>query len=277
MHQLSEILNYELLRWGKISIHPSDFLSLAIIWISIRLVIWAFGRFLNRQSQKRHLDESATYVISQIVKYLLVVLGIGLSLESIGFELNIILTSTAALFVGIGLGLQHLFDDFISGLILLIDRTIKVNDIIEVDKIVGRVVAVRLRYTEVYTRDRYHLLIPNSKITRERLINWTHRHPHARFEILITVAYQSDPELVKRILLDCAAKHPSVLKQPQPNVQVFDFQDSGLQFRLLIFSNEIFGIDDVRSDLRTAILQALQSHQIVIPYPQRHIYLSQLP
>lgn len=273
METFNELLNYEILRWGQFSLRPSNLLAIALIWITLRILLWGFRRFLARQEQRRRLDESLVYVVYQIVKYLAFVMAVGLSLEALGFRLNIVLTSAAALFVGIGLGLQHLFDDFVSGLILLIDRSIKVNDIIEVDKIAGRVVAVRLRNTEILTRDRYHLLIPNSKITREKLINWTHRHSHARFEVLVNVAYNTDIELAKRLLLSCADEHPKVLKQPPPNLQVFDFQDAGIQFRLLIFTNEIWGIDDVKSDIRVAILNRFREHNIKIPFPQREIRL----
>ncbi|GAA4400159.1 mechanosensitive ion channel [Nibrella viscosa] len=270
---LNQFLNYELLRLGSFKLTPKELIAVVLIVLITRAILWTFRRFLTRQEKRRKLDSSSAYTFYQLFKYLAFVIAFGMSLEALGIQLNILLASTAALFVGIGLGLQHLFDDFISGIIILIDRTIKVGDIIQVENTVGRVISIRMRLTEVESRDHIHLLIPNSLITSNKVVNYTHQTAQTRFDIVVGVAYDSDTDLVKQILLDCAHAHSQVVKDPPPQVWLIDFADSALQFRLLFYSDEVFRIERVRSDLRYMIVERFRQRGITIPFPQRDVYI----
>ena len=152
--------------------------------------------------------------------------------------------------VGIGLGLQQTFNDMISGLILLIEGTVDVDDIVEVNSIVGKVTSIGLRTSKVQTRDRIAILVPNSKLVGDNAINWSHnRHP-IRFSVNVGVAYSSDVELVTKLILQAAANHDKVLKEPVHQIQFVDFGSSSLDFVLHFFSNEQMGVEFVKSDLR---------------------------
>lgn len=272
---VNEFLNYEILRLSEFQLTPGKILTILIIGGITHLLLLIFKGFLFRQVKQHRIDTSVYYAIYQLTRYFAVVIALGVMLEALGIRLNFLIASAAALMVGVGIGLQHLFEDFISGIILLVDRTIKVNDVIQVEQIIGRVLAIKLRYTEVLSRDRYHLLIPNSKITRDKVINFTHQNAPVRFDILVNVAFESDAHLVEKLLLSCAENHAEVEESPAPSVQLFDFQDSGVQFRLLFYSKDAYGIDTIKSQLRVAIIETFRKHQIVIPFPQREVHLKQ--
>lgn len=272
---VNEFLNYEILRLSEFQLTPGKILTILIIGGITHLLLLIFKGFLFRQVKQHRIDTSVYYAIYQLTRYFAVVIALGVMLEALGIRLNFLIASAAVLMVGVGIGLQHLFEDFISGIILLVDRTIKVNDVIQVEQIIGRVLAIKLRYTEVLSRDRYHLLIPNSKITRDKVINFTHQNAPVRFDILVNVAFESDAHLVEKLLLTCAENHAEVEGSPAPSVQLFDFQDSGVQFRLLFYSKDAYGIDTIKSQLRVAIIETFRKHQIVIPFPQREVHLKQ--
>lgn len=272
---VNEFLNYEILRLSEFQLTPGKILTILIIGGITHLLLLIFKGFLFRQVKQHRIDTSVYYAIYQLTRYFAVVIALGVMLEALGIRLNFLIASAAVLMVGVGIGLQHLFEDFISGIILLVDRTIKVNDVIQVEQIIGRVLAIKLRYTEVLSRDRYHLLIPNSKITRDKVINFTHQNAPVRFDILVNVAFESDAHLVEKLLLTCAENHAEVEESPAPSVQLFDFQDSGVQFRLLFYSKDAYGIDTIKSQLRVAIIETFRKHQIVIPFPQREVHLKQ--
>lgn len=272
---VNEFLNFEIVRLSDFQLTPGKILAILIIGGITHLLLLIFKGFLFRQVKQHRIDTSVYYAIYQLTRYFAVVIALGVMLEALGIRLNFLIASAAALMVGIGIGLQHLFEDFISGIILLVDRTIKVDDVIQVEQIIGRVLAIKLRYTEVLSRDRYHLLIPNSKITRDKVINFTHQNAPVRFDILVSVAFDSDAHLVEKLLLACANELTEVEESPAPSVQLFDFQDSGMQFRLLFYSKDAYGIDNVKSRLRVAIIEMFREHHINIPFPQREVYLKQ--
>mgnify|MGYP002663307730 CR=1 FL=1 len=142
--------------------------------------------------------------IFSLVKYFFLVFATLTGLQIIGFDLSVLIAGSAALLVGIGLGLQNLFSDFISGIIILFDSTVKVNDIIEVNGTVSIVQEINLRTTTVLTRDEKYIILPNSHLTKNELINWTHSSVSSRFEVLIGVDYSSDINQVMQILMNLA-------------------------------------------------------------------------
>lgn len=219
------------------------------------------------------IERGRRHSVYQLIQYVLWVVAILLGLESVGFKITVLLAGSAALLVGVGLGLQEVFKDFVSGIILLFDGTIRVSDVIEIDGTVGRVKEIRLRASEVETRDGMVMIVPNSRFITGNVVNWTHNQKLTRFNVVVGVAYGSDLELVRQTLIACASAHEEVVKNPKPNVFFSDFGDSQLTFTLLFYSRSVFRIEFVKSDIRFAIDKAFREKGITIPFPQRDVYL----
>jgi small-conductance mechanosensitive channel len=183
------------------------------------------------------------------------------------------LAGSAALLVGIGLGLQNLFNDFVSGVIILLDATIKVNDVIEVNGLFCRVQKINIRTTTVLTREDKYIILPNSTLTGSQLINWTHGHETSRFEIQIGVDYSTDIHKAIKLIKDIAEEHPLVLKDPKPFIRLFDFGNSSIDLVLLFWSDEVFRVENVKSEIRIKIVDSFRENGIIIPFPQRDVHI----
>ena len=190
-----------------------------------------------------------------------------------GMQLTAILTASAALLVGVGLALQTFFQDIISGVFILVDKSVHVGDIVEIDGKVGRVVDIRLRTTRAVTIDNKVLVIPNHKYLTSILFNWTENGSLTRERVTVGVAYGSDVQLVKKLLLQAANEHESVLEEPEPVVLFMNFGDSALEFRLVFTLNNSFEAIVPQSDLRFRIDELFREHNIKIPFPQRDVHL----
>jgi small-conductance mechanosensitive channel len=188
-----------------------------------------------------------------------------------------VLASSAALLVGVGLGIQHIFNDIVSGFILLFGRPVSIGDIVEVDKEVGRVTDIGFRRSMIITRDDINMVIPNSKFVSEKVINWSYRNRLTRFHVTLGVAYGSDTEKVRRLLVEAAVEHPEVSNEKQPFARFLDFADSQLTFDLLFWSDNIFRVENVLSDLRFAIDKKFRENNVRIPFPQQDVYIKQTP
>jgi small-conductance mechanosensitive channel len=212
-----------------------------------------------------------------IFKYIIWVIAIVLMLEASGMRISIILASAAALLVGIGLGLQQLFNDLASGIVMLIEQNVKIHDIVEIEghgeKMVGEVVHTGLRTSKVRTRDNIIVDIPNSMIVHNKVINWSQMEKKTRFHINIGVAYGSDVQLVKKVLMECANKHGDIAREPAPRVRFEDFGDSSLDFRVFFWTSNTFPVEFTKSDLRFEIYEALDRNGIKIPFPQRDVHI----
>lgn len=244
-----------------------------VIFTIAKVILWILGRIIRRFFSKRQVDTGRQFAFQQFLKYIIYTLTVILALEAIGIQLSVLWGGAAALMVGIGLGLQQTFNDMISGLILLVEGTVEVEDIVEVDGIVGRVTSIGLRTSKIQTRDRITILVPNSKIVGENATNWTHNRHAIRHQVNVGVAYSSDVELVTKLLLEVCKDHEKVLADPAPQIQFKDFGSSSLDFILHFFSHEQMGIEIVKSDLRYRITQVFRANKIEIPFPQRDLWL----
>lgn len=250
----------------------SIFIVLLIVLI-VRLIAWFLIHVVLFKVYKgRGLALGSQYAVNQLLKYVLYVFGLLYALDTIGINMNIILGGAAALLVGIGLGLQQIFNDLFSGLVLLFDRSIEVGDVIEVDGEVGIVSKIGLRTTNVETRDAVTLILPNHRIVSGKVTNWNHDDKRVRFVVKVGVAYGSDTSLVKQLLLDCTKDHHSILSFPQSFVRFSDFGDSSLDFELHFWSTKLMQAEDLKSDVRFRIDKAFREHNIEIPFPQRVIW-----
>jgi len=183
------------------------------------------------------------------------------------------LAGSAALFVGIGLGLQEVFKDIISGFILLFGQNIKIGDVIEFNQMVGKVTEIGFRVSKIITRDDIDMIIPNSRFTNGDIINWSSNNELTRFHLNIGVAYGSDVKKVSRILYELAEKHDGIAKDPKPFVRFTNFGESSLDFELLFWSTKTFRIENIKSDLRYSIDDAFRKQGITIPFPQRDVHM----
>ncbi len=267
-----EFIGKPLITYDNVSISIFIIVKIAIILILLKLALIGIKKIIKSQAKKKDLHEGDLNAVYQIIKYLLVAIVIIMIMASIGLNTTVLLTSSAALFVGIGFGLQNIFKDLLSGIIILFDRVIRVGDIVQVGDVLGRVTKVHLRTSHLITRDDVNIVIPNSNFIEENVTNWTLDYNYVRLIINIGVAYGSDTELVKNILLEIASKNDKILNSPSPDVVFKDFGDSSLDFQLLVWTNEIFRQEFVKSNLRYAIDQAFREANINIPFPQRTVW-----
>lgn len=238
-----------------------------------RLFIFILHRLLKRFFTRREIDLGRQYTTLQITKYVVYTLAILLALEAIGVPLSVIWAGSAALLVGAGLGLQQTFNDFTSGLIILFEGSLQVGDVVMVDGQFARVEKIGLRTSEVKTLDNILINIPNSMLVVEKVTNVSKDKTPSRYQVEVGVAYGSDVQLVKKLLLQAAEAHPKILKRPAPRVQFKNFGDSSLDFALHFFTQDHWGSAFIRSDLRFEINRLFREHGIAIPFPQRDIWI----
>ena len=228
----------------------------------------------RRIARRAYLDPGLQYTMGRLTQYLVVAAGVLLSLK-VAFSLD--LTSIAVLFtalsVGIGFGLQYIAADIASGFILLFERPVRVGDRITIGDDEGDVQSINLRTTVVATNDRVSIIVPNSRLVSQRLINWSYGDPRARIAIPVSVAYGSDIELVTKTLLRAAEDVDNVLHDPAPKVQFLKFGDWSLDFRLLVWTSRPRLHTQMRSDINYRIERLFRQAGIEIPFPQTELRL----
>lgn len=228
----------------------------------------------RRIAKKAYLDPGLRYTVGRLTQYIVITLGVLLALKT-AFSLD--LTSIAVLFtalsVGIGFGLQYIAADIAAGFILLFERPVRVGDRITIGEDEGDVQSINLRTTVVTTNDRISIIVPNSKLASQRLINWSYGDPRARISIPVGVAYGSDVELVTATLLQAAEGVDNVLSDPPPKVQFLKFSDWSLDFRLLVWTNRPRLHTQIRSDINYRIEKLFRHAGIEIPFPQTELRL----
>lgn len=259
----------------------SDEISITVkglIFVAVALLLTAFALKLVRRFVTRKMPENDKVKFISVFSYIrwLVFLVIFLvAMDASGVNVTAVFAASAVLLIGVGLALQTLFQDIISGIFILVDKSVHVGDIIELDGKVGRVLDIRLRTTRAVTIDNKVLVIPNHLYLTKILFNWTENGTETRESVSVGVAYGSDVELVKKILIDVTKDYDKILKIPEPKVLFADFGDSSLNFKLVFSLNNSFETRFVQSDLRFAIEKAFREHNISIPFPQRDVHLYQ--
>lgn len=269
----STVLNYELYSNDEFKFRIFNFLVILAILYLVRLFLFAIEYWFDKRIENKKLDRGRGKSFLQIVKYIIWIIGIIVLVGSLGFQITLIIASVSALLVGIGFGLQHIFNDFFSGIIILFDGSIEADDVVEVEGVVGRVLEIGLRVSKVLTRDNLVIIVPNSRFTGQQVINWSHNAEATRFHVAVGVAYGSDVRLVERILLDAAVTHSKIEKNPKPFVRFSDFGDSSLDFELYFWTVDEFLVENIKSDLRFIIDDQFRKNNIVIPFPQRDLHL----
>ena len=261
---------------GQFKISLARILLGIVLFIALLFATRVFQRWLRERSVQSRLDPSIANSVDTVVGYVGVALAALLSVSYAGLDITNLAIVAGALSVGIGFGLQSIVNNFVSGLILLIERPIKVGDRVVVGDQQGLVRRISVRATEIETFDRASLIVPNSELITGRVLNWTHRDSLGAVNVKVGVGYNSDPEQVIAILTKCAEDHPDVLRAPAPGAALESFGDSALQFNLRVSLPDIDKAGAVQSDLRVAIFKALGAAGIEIPFNQIDVNLRDL-
>ncbi len=230
---------------------------------------------LFRRSDVDEHEKGNIHAVYQIIRYVLWIAAFGLILETIGIKVTLLLAGSAALLVGIGLGLQQTFNDIISGFILLTERSIKIGDVLEIDGNVVKIQTIGVRTSKGLNTDDISIIIPNSLITTSKVINWSHQNDKTRFRIDVGVAYGSDVDQVIRILEESAIEHPDVFDRELTEGRLMGFGSSSLDFQLLFYSKNTFRIGSVKSGIRRIIVRKFNENNIIIAFPQLDVHFKQ--
>jgi small-conductance mechanosensitive channel len=270
------IIDYPLFKIKAIEINVRDAVvimsALVLLWIMLCGVKFVF----KSRARRKKVDYKANYhSIYLLINYVAWVFFVSIILSYIGLDLSLLVASSAALFVGVGLGLQQTFNDFVSGIIILLEGTIKVGDIVEIDNMVVQVVEIKLRTSRVVNRGDITVIVPNHKFIADNVINWTYNDKKARFSVTVGVDYSSDVRLVEKLLYEVADRHESLISDEvhKHYVRFADFGDSYFVFELFFHTDNTFRVERTKSDLRFMILEAFQKNGIKIPFPQRDIHV----
>lgn len=270
---------YEFLSRSIFSFQGFDFkyfnIFNAIITILIfRIIKILIKKFILKGYFKRNnIDQGSQFAITKVFTYLITIFTILFVLQALGLKITILLAGSAALLVGIGLGLQQIFNDLICGVILLLEGSVKVNDVIEADALIGKVTKIGLRTSIIITLENISIIVPNSKITSENVINWSHNKPIRRFAVNVGVAYGSDVDLVIKTLKEAASSIKSVNNEYPIDIRFNDFADSSLNFKVLFWTSELMQIESIKSEIRYNIDKLFRANKIAIPFPQRDVHI----
>lgn len=267
--------NAELLKLGDT---PFTVRALILVIISLVLLSYLSAKFkkllVERVFPHYNLERGVSLSIATIIRYVIIILGIFIIFQTSGIDLSALALLFGALGVGIGFGLQGITNNFISGVIILFERPIKVGDRVEVDDIVGRVESISARATTIITNDNIGVIVPNSDFINQRVINWSLNDRNVRLNFPVGVSYKEDPEVIRKVLLDIARENPGVLQYPEPDVLFDQYGDSSLDFILRVWTNQYSDTPKIlKSQLYYAIFEKFNELGIEIPYPQRDLHL----
>lgn len=272
--KLLEQLDVELFKLGDTPVTPMSLLIFIGTCVLSVALAGALRRGLQRLIDSRRPDaEGLSYALGRMVQIVVVILGVLISLETLGLSLTTLTAVGATLSVGIGLGLQSLAQNYVAGITLLVQRPVQKGDFIIVGETVGEVDEISLRLTRVITRDGIAILVPNSELVSTKVTNITRPTDVYRTRIDIGVAYGSDLEAVKACLLEVAKAHELVLDDPKPEVFFVGFGDSSLDFQLCVWIDDPQRESRIASDLRFGIDAGFRRDGITIPFPQRDLHL----
>jgi len=271
--------------------HPFELGSLRIsilsllVGMALMVLLFVVTRVAKRLLRERFLPRAGlnpgvSIAVSTLIGYLLLAVGALIILPVMlpGFNLSTLSIMLGAVSFGIGFGLRNIADNFMSGIILLMERPIKVGDRIQLEELQGEVINIRARSTTVRTNDNIDIIVPNSEFVSARVTNLSHNDNVIRFRVPVGVHYKSDPREVESALLAAAKDCPDVLAQPEPQVRFMGFGDSSLDFELRVWSESLHNRpNQLRSQVNYKIWEQFKARHIEIPYPQRDLYIKEFP
>ncbi len=241
-----------------------------LFYITSKLRKWVVYKVLS----KSRIDIGVRIAVGTIIRYIVLVIGIIIVLQSAGINLSAVTVLAGALGVGIGFGLQNITNNFVSGIIILFERPIKVGDRIELGDVSGDVISISMRSTTIVTNDNISIIVPNSDFISSKVINWSHTDRNIRFNFPVSVSYKEDPLNIKKLLLEVAANNESILKEPKPDVLFKGFGESSLDFNLRVWTREYINRPNVlKSQIYYAVFEKFKKHNVEIPFPQRDLHI----
>ncbi|MFA5657127.1 MAG: mechanosensitive ion channel domain-containing protein, partial [Dysgonamonadaceae bacterium] len=252
---MKEFFDYELFDIGGYKLQLDTLISF-IIFITVVVAVIVILKRLIYRSKK--LNTAEKFSINKLSRYVIVLLAFIIGLRILGFDITVLLAGYAAVLLGLGFGLQHIFNDFISGIILLLDGSLKVDDIVEVNERIYRVEEINFRTTTVLGRDENYVILPNSELTGNRVVNWTYNQKSSRFQVDIGVDYATDVLELMEILKTVAKANIRVLEKPEPFVRFENYAESSLDFAVYFYTFEIFRAENIKSEIRIEIFKALK-------------------
>jgi small-conductance mechanosensitive channel len=265
---------YNVLEYSLLGFKVADLLKLVIL-LAVLIVVERVVRkhVVMPVLRRTQLGVSLQYAIGRMLGYALLALGFLIGLQNIGINLSSLAILAGAVGVGVGFGLQNIVNNFVSGLIILAEQPIAIGDRIEVGGVAGQVREINLRSTTVVTNDNISIIVPNASFISNTVTNWSYGDPKVRFRIPFGVAYGSDVEKLRELMLEVAREHPKALAHPAPNLFFLGFGDSSLNFELSVWTVEMtFNPRRFRSELYFAIEKKLRDNGIEIPFPQRDVH-----
>lgn len=271
---INDILNLTLF---QIKETPVTVISILIFLILITgfIILGVMARkSLNRRILKRFkVDEGTTYTLSRITQYIIITIGALISFQFVGIDLSGLAVIFGLLSVGIGFGLQNVTSNFISGLIILFERPIKVGDRVTVNNIEGDVTEINIRSTKVRTVNNISIIVPNSEFVSKDVINYSHGDPTYRVDISVGVSYGSDLDTVLKALQEVADENSYVLSEPKAQVHLIEFGDSSWNMQLRAWIGNVKDHPQVRNELNKAIVRKFREYSVEIPFPQRDLHV----
>jgi small-conductance mechanosensitive channel len=245
-------------------------LALILLYVTAKIRKWIVYSLLA----KSKIDIGVRMAVGTILRYIVLVIGFIVILQTAGIDLSTLTILAGALGIGIGFGLQNITNNLVSGIIILLERPIKVGDRIEVGDISGDVTKISMRSTTILTNDNISIIVPNSDFISNTVINWSYTDRNIRFNIPVGVSYKEDPQKIKKLLLEVVSENEGVLTEPKPDVLFDEFGDSALIFNLRVWTQKYINRPGVlRSQLYYSIFEKFKKNGIEIPFPQRDIHI----
>lgn len=269
--ETTSILDFTFVFSDEISITVRGLLFVVVALLVTSFILNLIRKFITRKMPNN--DKLKFVSVFGYIRWIVFLIIFLIAMHTSGVNVTAVFAASAALLIGVGLALQTLFQDIFSGIIILVDQSVHVGDIIELEGKVGRVLDIRLRTTRAVTIDNKVLVIPNHLYLTNILFNWTENGTETRESVDVGVAYGSDVQLVKKILLEVAEAQPTVLKNPAPVVLFTDFADSSLNFKVAFTLNNSFEVRFTQSNIRFEIDKAFRENNITIPFPQRDVHM----
>lgn len=279
LDDFSAALNTPLLELGGLTVTPLLIVQIVLFFVGM-LMLSAFvrRRLVTRLFRHSKVDEGVVHATARIASYSVWVVGFLVGLPMLGISLSSLVVAFGAVGIGIGLGLQKIAENFVSGLILLFSRPVKVGDRIRVGDVVGTVIDIHSRVTAVRTNENIVILVPNAALISGEVVNFTHNDRLVRFSFPVGVSYGSDPRMVERCLMEVAEADPDILADPAPDVLFTGFGESSLDFKLRGYTVAMVHTPEVlTSRINFAIWERLKAAGIVIPFPQRDVHIKEIP
>lgn len=271
---IDKIFHYHLFQINQTWVTPSSIIMfivlIAIFFIASRLLQKLFiVHLLNRFN----LDKSTQYNLTRVIHYIIMITGAVVAFQFIGINLSGLAVIFGLLSVGIGFGLQNIVSNFISGLILLFERPVKIGDRVTVGDTQGDVLSINMRSTTIRSLNNISIIVPNSDLITTQVINWSHGDPKIRLDVDIGVSYESDLDTVIKTLQEVARENKDILSNPEPEVIFMNFGDSSWNFQLRVWLKDPYEYYQIRSDINCSIVRKFRKNKIEIPFPQRDLHI----